>query len=395
MSTQSIWAAAVVGAGVAVDNPYLLIALSLCVLGVALLLAFWLRNVVRPIRLSRLPANPVLKPIPEHWWESEAVFNPAAIVAGGRVHLLYRALGRDGISRIGYASSADGVHFDERLDHPVYAAENWSESRTHRPYTSPARLTYDTITYASGGGWGGCEDPRAVVLEGVVYMTFNMFNGWDTMRVAFTSTDEYNLLHAHGLWNQFSYLSRPGERQKNWVLFPEKIGGKFALFHNLDGGDPTRVHIKFMDTLHMNEAPTADEALDPQRLPDHVVAWHHRTRSAAAPPIKTTEGWLLLYHAMDKNDPNRYKLGALLLDLEDPTKVLCRSTGPILAPDAWYENDWKPGIIYVSGAVVFGDDLIVYYGGGDKYVAAAKTNLRDFLRTLRNHQQPKLKPVTL
>ncbi len=170
----------------------------------------------------RFAKNPILSPDREHWWESEAVFNPAAIVVGGRVHLLYRALGRDGISRIGYASSQDGIHFDERLPHPVYAAENYDEARDHYPNTSPARLTYDTISYASGGGWGGCEDPRAVLIDGVVYMTFNMFNGWNSMRVAFTSIDEYNLLHAHGLWNRFAYLSRPGERQKNWTLSPKR-----------------------------------------------------------------------------------------------------------------------------------------------------------------------------
>lgn len=381
------------GAGVAAGSVGLLIALAACVLGFFALFVFWLWNIHKPIKFSRFPENPILKPLPEHWWESEAVFNPAAIVAGGRVHLLYRALGHDGISRIGYASSADGVHFDARLPEPVYAAQNFNEARSHHPHTSPARLTYDTVSYASGGGWGGCEDPRAVIIEGKVYVTFNMFNGWETMRVAFTSTDEYNLLHARGLWSHFDYLSRPNERQKNWVLFPEKIGGKFGLFHNLDRGDPARVHIKFMDELSMAEAPTAEEAPDPQRLPDHDVAWHNRTRSAASPPIKTTEGWLLLYHAMDKEDPGRYKLGAMLLDLEDPTKVLYRAVGPILAPDAWYENDWKPGIIYVSGAVVFGDDLIVYYGGGDKYVAAAKTNLRDFLRKMKHHKQAVLRPV--
>jgi predicted GH43/DUF377 family glycosyl hydrolase len=363
------------------------------VLGALGLFLFWLKETRTPLNLLRFVHNPILSPDPSHWWESQAVFNPAAIVVGDRVHLLYRALGDDGISRIGYASSSDGIHFDQRLPHPVYAAESYSQARAHYPNTSPARLTYDTVSYGSGGGWGGCEDPRAVCLEGKVYMTFNMFNGWDTMRVAFTSIDEYNFLHAKGLWNQFEYISKPGERQKNWVLFPEKIHGKFAVFHNLDKGDPTRVHIAYLDSLNMAEAPDAEAAPDPQRLPDHEVAWHHRTRSAAAPPIKTTDGWILLYHAMDKNDPNRYKLGALLLDLKDPSRVLARSVGPILSPDHWYENDWKPGIIYVCGAVVFGGDLLVYYGGGDKYVAAARMNLREFLRKLTSHKHAVLSPV--
>jgi predicted GH43/DUF377 family glycosyl hydrolase len=112
-----------------------------------------------------------------------------------------------------------------------------------------------TRSYASGGGWGGCEDPRAVNIEGTIYMTFNMFNGWDSMRVAFTSIDEYNLLHAQGLWSRFRYLSRPKERHKNWVLFPEKINGKFALFHSLYGEDLSKVKVSYLNKLDSSEAP--------------------------------------------------------------------------------------------------------------------------------------------
>src|SRR3989344_6217939 len=109
----------------AVYNDMLLffVGAALFLLFIALLI-FWLFEIRRPLGFVRLKENPILKPIPEHWWESEAVFNPAALVYNGRVHLFYRALGRDGISRIGYASSKDGVHFDERLPYPVYAAEN-------------------------------------------------------------------------------------------------------------------------------------------------------------------------------------------------------------------------------------------------------------------------------
>jgi len=70
------------------------------------------------------------------------------------------------MSRIGYASSRDGIYFDERLPYPVYVAERKGEAMRHYPYTSPARLVYDNVLYASGGGWGGCEDPRAVKIDG-------------------------------------------------------------------------------------------------------------------------------------------------------------------------------------------------------------------------------------
>lgn len=344
------------------------------------------------IRLKRVAHNPILSPS-LYGWESEAAFNPTAVVCGGKVHLFYRALGSDGISRIGYASSNDGINFDTRLTYPVYTAETYEEARKHWPYTSPARLTYSPSLYASGGGWGGCEDPRAVVIDGYVYMTFNVFNGWNSMRVAVVSIKEENLINKKWIWENFAYLSPLGDRQKNWVLFPEKINGKFAIFCNLDKGDPNKVFVAYVNNLDESETPSQNEAPDPQRMPDHEVAWHYRTRSAACSPIKTKDGWLLLYHAMDKKEPNKYKVGALLLDLENPEKVLYRSHHPILEPDLWYENDYKPGIVYANGAVVKDGTLLVYYGGGDKYVCVASVDLQELIDSMKEDKIIKLKNI--
>jgi len=346
-------------------------------------------NKKNKVTLKRSIENPLLSPT-SYSWESEAVLNPAAVYSGGKIHLFYRALGSDGISRIGYASSSDGINFDTRLSYPVYIAENHNKAQKHLPFTSPARLEFNPDLYTSGGGWGGCEDPRAVVIDGRVYMTFNIFNGWDYMGVAVTSIDEKDLLNKNWFWNNFSYLSKYGDRQKNWVLFPEKINGKFAIFHNLDKGNPNRVHIVYVDELNNNETPSGDDAPDPQRLPDHDVAWHYRTRSAACPPLRTKDGWLLLYHAMDKEQPSRYKVGAMLLDLNNPEKVLYRSVAPILEPDTWYENDYKPGIVYATGAIIKDGILFVYYGGGDKYVNVATIGLNELLNDLKNKKTIKL-----
>ncbi|MEK7535992.1 MAG: hypothetical protein AAB590_03190 [Patescibacteria group bacterium] len=341
-----------------------------------------------PKVLNKHKGNPIMGPNPTSIWESAAVFNPGAIVHHGRVHLFYRALGPDGVSRIGHASSVDGINFDKRSLYPVFTAEDVGSIIRHYPYTSPARpeLKYDRVLYASGGGWGGCEDPRAVKIDGRIYLTFNMFNGWDSMRVAYASIDERDFEQGNWNWTNFSYLSRPGDRQKNWVLFPEKFNGKFALLHNIDLGDPTRVHIAFVDRLDQWLTPNQGQAPDVHTLPDHVVAWHSRTRSAAAPPIKTDDGWLLFYHAMDKDDPGRYKVGAVLLDLNDPTRVLYRSAYPLIEPNEWYENDWKPGIVYANGAVVKDGTLFIYYGGGDKYVAMAHTKLDNFMKKLMKNE---------
>ena len=339
----------------------------------------------KPLHLRRAFKNPIIDPAPGSYWESEAVFNPGAVIHGGRVHLFYRALGPDGVSRIGYASSKDGVHFDVRHPHPVYMPETKEELAKHHPYTSPARLSYNTALYVSGGGWGGCEDPRAVKIDDRVYLTFNIFNGWYSIRVGLTSIDEKDLEQGRWNWSPVTYLSPHNERHKNWVLFPEKVEGKYAILHNLYDHDPARVRIEYLDDISLRE-PLVLDSPDPQLLPDRELSWHNRTRSVGPPPVKTKYGWLLFYHAMDKDDPGRYKLGALLLDLKDPRKILYRSNYPVLEPDEWYENDWKPGIIYASGAVVQGDTLLIYYGGGDKHIGVAYTNLDDFVSKLRKNQ---------
>ena len=390
-------AASVILAGVALGNTALWwIGITLLVLLAAL--AFLRARHKKPARikppyLARAKENPVLSPLSEHPWENAAVFNPAALYEGGRVHLLYRALGSDGVSRIGYASSGDGIHFDERLPYPVFVPDIAAAAKFRNPFTSPARLHYDRVAYASGGGWGGSEDPRMVAIDGRIHITFNMFNGWNDMRVCLLSIDKEDFKKKAWHWN-FNHLSAPG-RNKNWVLFPEKIKGKYAIFHNLYHDDPNRVAIEYVDRVEVPDHLPPFHSHDPQRLPDRAVAWHHRTRSAGAPPIKTDRGWLLFYQAMDPRDPDRYKIGALLLDLNDPTRVLYRSAKPILEPDMPYENDWKPGIVYCSGAVVKDGVLFLYYGGGDKTVNVASAPLDVFLDELVRGEHATLKPVAV
>lgn len=348
---------------------------------------------VNKMGIERSPKNPVMGPAHGSHWESEGVFNPGAVIHGDRVHLFYRALGPDGISRVGYASSKDGIHFDKRFPYPVYMPESFEQAAKHHPFTSPARLHYDKAIYASGGGWGGCEDPRAVKIDERIYITFNMFNGWNSIRVGLTSISEKDLEEGRWRWSRLVYLSPSNQRHKNWTLFPEKINGKYAIFHNLYHPDTSRVQIEYLDGLDKPPAPF--ESADPQMLPDRIMAWHNRTRSIGPPPIKTEYGWLVLYHAMDKDDPGRYKLGALMLDINDPSKVLYRARYPLLEPDEWYENDWKPGIIYASGAVVKDDKLYIYYGGGDKYIAVAHTNLKDFVKKLMNSESASFSKKTI
>ncbi|MDB5224435.1 MAG: hypothetical protein JWO43_57 [Candidatus Adlerbacteria bacterium] len=365
------------------------------VLGIIFLLLiwYWIREVNRPLRLSRGDNNPILSPVASHPWESEAVFNPAAVYAGGRVHMLYRAMGHDGISRIGYASSLDGIHFDERLAEPVYTpvrgfGNTLSASQIGLPHPDKrwGPLSYNTVVYPSGGGWGGAEDPRLVIIGNTAVMTFVAFDGWGFVRMAVTSMPLPELLAHNFTWKRPALMSKPNEINKNWVFFPEKIHGKYALLHSVS----PEIHIAYIDSLDQFDGNTFIES--EYKKAGRQDNWDSWVRGAGPPPIKTPFGWLLLYHAMDMHDPNKYKVGAMLLDLEHPEHILFRSDNPILEPEKWYENDGKPGVVYACGAVIMGDDLLVYYGGGDKIIAVAKTNMRRFVRKLMTHREVELAP---
>src|SRR3989344_4543379 len=346
-----------------------------CVLGAVFSLSLrrvFIKKLAEGVRLSRALLNPVIRG-GSHPWQAEAVFNPAAALAGGRTHLVYRAIGTDGLSRLGYASSKDGITFDERLPYPVYVMADSS--------TMPAGARrYSPFMYPSGGSWGGCEDPRMVVIEGTVYVTFNMFENW-LLKVGYISIAVEDFLAKRFYkWNGPYILSSSG-RDKNWVLFPEKIHGQFAVLHSIIGDTNDRVRIEYTDDLKTLKNRIFVSP-DPQQMSDWPLAWHTRVRSAGPPPLKTSLGWLVFYHAHDAREPHKYKLGAMLLDFDDPTRVIHRAASPVLEPDFDYENTGKPGIVYARGATIQNDILYLYYGGGDKVICVATAKLDHFLDAL-------------
>lgn len=338
------------------------------------------------LRLHRSSLNPILQP-GRTPWTAEAVLNPAAAVIGGRTHLIYRAIGMDGVSRLGYASSPDGYTFDERLPQPIYIAQNLRALSPHIRHRE-----YSPMMYPSGGSWGGYEDPRMVVIDGQVYVTFNMFENW-VLRVAYITMPVEDFLAKRFYKWEGPYILSHGNRDKNWVLFPEKVNGKFAVLHSIIGETEDRVRIEYIDDLRLLRTRKF-ESPDPQKVPDRQIAWHLHVRSAGPPPIKTERGWLLFYHAND-HEGNKYKLGAMLLDLNDPTRVLARAVAPILEPDSRYENNGKPGIVYACGAVVKKGELYVYYGGADKVICVATANLRSLVDAVATGERPVMSAGTV
>ncbi len=337
----------------------------------------------KPQVLYKSATNPMLKPNDANSWEAFCTFNPAAIYAADKVHLLYRAQGYDYVSQIGYASSDDGYTIHQRFDQPVYRPNQKFEGVT-MPLGNPQN------SFASGGGCGGCEDPRATIVDNRVYMTYVAYDGWNPPRIALTSIALSDFLNHNFLWEKPVLISKPNEVNKSAVIFPEKINNKYVIMHRVF----PNILIDFVDDLNFDGYTylSGEYKISPRSQ----EWWDSRKIGAGAPPLKTKDGWLLIYQAVDDKDASEYKVGAMLLDLNDPTKVLYRSAKPILKPSEEYENyGFKAGVVYPCGAVIKDDTLFVYYGGADSYVCVATAQLEQFLDNLKATGAIYLKPSML
>ncbi|NTW15784.1 MAG: hypothetical protein HGA38_05500 [Candidatus Moranbacteria bacterium] len=333
-------------------------------------------------RLTRHEKNPILSPRQDKSWEAFSAFNAAALVLRRNIHLLYRAQGHDGISVLGHAITEDGRHIGSRSANPVFIPSDPFDARKK----GIPKLSFP---YVSGGGWGGCEDPRLTKIGKTVYMTYVAFNGAVPPGVALTSI-QCKDFGKRWEWTRPRLISRPGQTHKNWVIFPKKIRGKFAILHNIS---PT-IRIEYLDSL--DDPDFIIDSTTPRPAPNDSERWDNIVRGVGAPPIWTDRGWLVLYHAMDIRDPDKYKVGAMLLDLKHPETVIARAPNPILEPEADYENHGhKIGVVYVCGAVVKNGTLLVYYGASDRTLAVATADLERFVSSLLTAKPPKLTKVAL
>ncbi|MBI2842402.1 MAG: glycosidase [Armatimonadetes bacterium] len=307
-------------------------------------------TVSKAIFAERYSGNPVLKPT-DNWWETRAVFNAAVAEHEGKIHMLYRALGEDMISRFGYAVSEDGFRF-ERSRVPAYEA--------------PENDPFERL---------GCEDPRITVIDGTFYIayvgtsvypaaenrkpTFGIGPPW-RCRVSLLSTRDFKSFTRHG-------VILPEFDDKNAVLFPEKIGGKYVMYHRI----LPDMWISYSDDLiHWDNHKLL--------MAPKAGSWDCERIGAGAPPIKTSDGWLNFYHGVD-ND-RIYRLGIFLSDLEDPSKVIARSAVPIMGPEEPFECIGPIcNVIFTCGVVERNGKYLIYYGAADSTISVATTD-RERLR---------------
>jgi predicted GH43/DUF377 family glycosyl hydrolase len=257
---------------------------------------------------------------------------------------------------MGYARSEDGLNINYKSKNPIYVPREDFEKKKQENANS------------------GCEDARITKIGDTIYMLYTAYDSIHTPRVALTSIKEKDFLKENWKWEKPVLISPENIDDKDACLFPEKIDGKYFLFHRIGKGIDLS---SYSDLDSLKDRPLNDNGwMEPRK-----GFWDSRKIGISASPIKTKKGWLVLYHGI--SDDHHYSVGAFLLDLKDPRKILARTNSPILKPEKDYEKDGLvPNVVFPCGAVVIKDTLFVYYGGADKVVGVATVNLNNLLDRL-------------
>jgi len=286
------------------------------------------------MRLERHPGNPILAPIADHEWEARTVFNCGVVQIDGAVGLLYRAQSyASDVSRLGLAVSTDGLSF-ARLDQPIFVPQD------------------DTETW-------GVEDPRLTWMDGEIVM---LYTAWSNHGIQVAMASSRSLLS----WRRRGIVI-PGPDNKDAALFPERVNGRYAMFHRI----PPDIWIAYSDDL----VTWGDYQKIMSPRPGH---WDNLKIGAGGPPLKTDRGWLVIYHGVDQE--RVYRLGTALLDLKDPAHVLHRAADVVLEP----EEPWElvgdvPNVVFTCGTAEIGDRYLVYYGGADTVIGVASAKKQELL----------------
>ena len=213
----------------------------------------------------------------------------------------------------------------------------------------------------------GIEDCRVVEIDGVFNLTYTMVSPVG-VGVGLIQTRDWKTFDRKGM------ILPP--HNKDCAIFSEKINGKYYALHRPSSPQLGGNYIwlaESPDLLHWGNhqciATTRDSMWDSARV------------GAGASPIKTPEGWLEIYHGADAQ--HRYCLGALLLDLHDPSQVIARSEQPIMEPTAAYElNGFFGNVIFTNGHLTEGDTIYMYYGASDEVICGAELSIKEIIDSL-------------
>lgn len=305
----------------------------------------------------RYPGNPIIAPRPGFLWEADGTINPAAINIDDKTCILYRAVAHGNISTFGYAESKDGLSVDFRSDKPVYFPRENFEMRRD-----------------GGSNNFGVEDPRLMQIGDKIYMTYTGYDGI-TPRVVVTwiSVKDF-AARKWSAWVRPQVISPEGIPNKDSAILPEPVNGRYLVFHRVHES----VCADFVASLDFTRERITQciEIISPRK-----GMWDGGKVGISAPPIKTKNGWLLLYHGVSWS--TTYRVGAVLLDLKDPTIVRARTAIPLFEPQEEYEHKGVvPNVVFPCGLTVRGNTAYMYYGGGDLVTGVATMKIAKILEML-------------
>ena len=337
---------------------------------------------------KRHPANPIVRP-GLYPWRMAVTFNPGVILDDdGRYYMYERAAASFTPFHcvIGMLESDDGVSFRHTRPGPVFTPE------------------------MAGSKYGSVQDPRMAKLDGLYWMTFAFrpyawscyptgvgvpksevpsYPGFDPLKTPNQTRSGLAVSRDRVKWEFHSWITPEDIDDRDVILFPEKIGGRYAVLRR-----PVR-HVA-TDTSHGDEHPgimvSFSDDMRTWTAPELVAApefaWEDNRIGGSAPPIRTEKGWLVLYHGVETQDKavNRvcYRMGAMLLDLADPRKVLARSKSFLMEPEEEYVKHgvFIPNVIFPTAAIVVDGELRIYYGVCDTAIALATAPLAEVLKAL-------------
>ena len=186
-------------------------------------------------------------------------------------------------------------------------------------------------------------------------------------QIAMTSISVEHLASKRWNWGE-RWLPFPGIRNKDAVIFPRKINGRYVMYHRIEP-DICVAHSEDMVQWRDIKA-----VMEPRK-----DMWDCLKVGAAGPPLEVEGGWLLLYHGVDTR--KIYRLGAAMLDRENPEEVIYRSEKPILEPKEDYERfGFVPNVVFSCGMVLLDGQLLIYYGGADTVICVATYDLNEIIK---------------
>ncbi len=332
------------------------------------------------MKLRRYENNPIIAPNPDHSWECLVTTNPGASYdeKRGEVTLLYRAAGDDAehVIYLARATSKDGYTF-KRFDEPAFtpSVDGFDAGCVEDPrivrFGEHYFVTYATRHFPPGEYW--CNN-HARFKPPVCPDYFPHTLKENASSSGLVITKDFKEFIRVGR------LTDPTIDDRNVILFPEKIGGNYMMLHRpMDwvGEEYGTEH----PAIWISSGQDMLSLTNSRLLAKAKYEWEDKKIGANTPPLRTEHGWLIIYHAVGKD--THYRLGAMLLDLEDPSKVLHRTPDWILQPEEPYEFEGPySGCVFPCGKVVIDGTLFVYYGAADKYVALATCELEELLSHL-------------